>query len=88
VAAKVIAWKEKFSHYEDNQPLLGKGWYGNYMMKNQYVLWKGRAKSRDSNPKEWVTYKNCSNKYNCAFETMVKAGVAEKLPEAVWFDHE
>jgi hypothetical protein len=26
--------------------------------------------------------------YDCVYETMVKAGVAEKLPEAVWFDRE
>jgi hypothetical protein len=35
VAAQVVAWKRKYSHYYDNQPLLGgKGWYDSFMMRN------------------------------------------------------
>jgi hypothetical protein len=61
------AWKKKFSQYHDNQPLLGKGWYDNFMMQNQDVLRKGRAKSRDINRKEWVTYENFLNMYDSIY---------------------
>jgi hypothetical protein len=85
----VNAWKREYSHYHDNQPLLaGKGWYDRFMMRNQDILQKGKARSKDINQKEWVTYDNFSQIYDSVYEMMVKAAVAEKLPEAVWFDHD
>jgi hypothetical protein len=58
------------------------------MTRNQDILRKGKARTKDINQQEWVTYENFANMYESVYETMVKAGVATKLPEAVWFDRD
>ena len=86
MAAQVITWKKKYSQYQENQPLLGKAWYNNFMSHHQDILQKDKACTKDINCQEWVTYKNFRNMYESVYETMCLAGVAKKLPEAVWFD--
>jgi hypothetical protein len=88
VAVRVIAWKKKYSHYYDDRPLLGKGWYNAFMSRHHDILRKGKARTKDMNRQEWVTYENFKNMYEAVYETMVMAGVAKKLPEAVWFDRD
>jgi hypothetical protein len=89
VAAQVINWKKKYSQYYNNQPLLGKNWYNaSFMVRHHEILRRGKARTKDINRQEWVTYKNFSNMYETVYETMVRAGVAKKLPEAVWFDED
>ena len=85
---RLLIGKKKHSRHSDNQPLLGKNWYNGFMQRHKDILRKGRARTKDINRQAWVTYENFSNMYDTVYDTMVKAGVAKKLPEAVWRDRD
>ena len=58
------------------------------MQRHHSILRKGKSWMKDINRQEWCTYESFNNMYGSVYETMVKAGVATKLEEAVWFNHD
>jgi hypothetical protein len=85
VAAKVVCSKKKYSQYSNNQPLLGKAGHNTFMSRHHDILRKGEACTKYINHQEWVMYESFSKMYKAVYKMMVTAGVAKKLPEAVWW---
>jgi len=90
--ARVLAWKEKhcFSfktgESNNNLPLLGKGYWANFLKRNSHVITTKKGVKFDSKRADWCTYKNFEVMYQEVYEQMVECGVATKLDDEVWFN--
>ncbi|CAJ1966096.1 unnamed protein product [Cylindrotheca closterium] len=69
---------------------LGKRWFKGFMRRHEDILKTGRGSKQDRARKEWTTYENVQQMYTLVYEQMVKAGIAEQLPESehYWVDKE
>jgi hypothetical protein len=77
--------KRKIAINNENQ-VLGKAWYNGFMKRNKEKLKRGKCKIKDIKRNTWVTYENFSNMYDCVYDSMVEAGIAEKVEEELLFD--
>lgn len=85
---QVIDWKKSQGMYDPDKPLLGKKWYHAFLKRYKHKIRRGRCKIQDVNRKSWCTYDHFEAMYMDVYETMVKAGVAGRLDEAVWLNKE
>jgi hypothetical protein len=58
------------------------------MKHHKDQLKRSRGKVIDSNHLTWCKFEHFEAMYESVYSTMVKAGVARKLPSPAWFDHE
>jgi hypothetical protein len=86
IEEKVKDWKKKFSQFNDEQELVSDAWYQGFLNRNKLVLNRVRARMKDINRVEWVTYANFEQMYESVYQKMIDAKVAVRLPEPVWFN--
>ena len=67
---------------------MGGKWYHGFMKRYGHYLARKKYKVRDAKRLTWCTHDNFSNMYDCVYESMVSAKVAEKLDKEIMFDAE
>jgi hypothetical protein len=78
---KVEAAK-KLRHLDD-EGSLGTGWYHGFLAHLSSLLTTSGSVIKDVSRRTWVTWENFENMYENINKTMVEAGVAEELSEAI-----
>ncbi len=85
---KVIAWKKNHSQYKEGQPLVGYGWYQQFVNRNRDKLRRTKALVQDIQRETWVMHSSFESMYECVYDQMVHAGIAKRLPKKVWHNRE
>lgn len=85
---KILADKKR--RFKDKPELwvatVGHNWYHAFRKRKEDVLKSTKIEDFSSDRKDWVNTKNVSLMYDMHYEAYVKNGIADKLPEAVFFD--
>lgn len=81
---KKLTYFKSIRHLESKG--IGSGWYKGFLHRHKGLIKTRKSRIQDSNRSTWCTYNNFSTMYDEVYEMMVKAGVAEELPEEVMMD--
>jgi hypothetical protein len=92
VKDNVIWFLRKYTQWCDGRdsdcPILGRGYWRGFMERNGHLIIGKKGQKFAIDCHKWSSYLNISQMYDFVYDEMVDAGVAEKLPEAVWMDKE
>ena len=86
-------WRERHSRNTesntgDARVLVSNTWFHNFMTRNKDKLKSVAATVKDDNRATWCTYANFEAMYNCIYDKLVEAGVAEKSSAPYPYDAE
>jgi hypothetical protein len=70
----------------DEADILGVHWYRGFIQKNSDKLKRGQRRIRNIKQHTFCTLDSFQNMYDCIHDTMVEAGVAQKLMAPVTYD--
>jgi hypothetical protein len=65
----------------NNVTNVGASWFKGFLSRHSEFLKISKCKIKDQNCINWCTYENVSNMYDGVYRSMVKAGVAVKMPK-------
>ncbi len=65
---------------------LGDAWYRGFMHRFDDALTRNGSTVKDIKRRTWVTRENFENMYENVYATMVEAGIAEEVQEAIQYD--
>ena len=71
---------------EDDDELLGKGYWRNFMKRNKHKLRSQKGRLFPQSRDEWCTLENIKEMYNMIYNLLTSAGVAEDLQESCYMD--
>ena len=80
-----VAAAKKLRHLEQ-ETTLGTAWYRGFLNRHAAQLTTSGTVIKDVKRRTWVTQENFENMYENVYKTMVEAGVAEELEEAIQLD--
>jgi hypothetical protein len=81
---KLAAAKKLRGLHDENN--LGTRWYHGFLKRHSDLLSTSGTVIKDVKRRTWVTKENFENMYENVYKTMVEAGVAEELEEAIQLD--
>lgn len=65
---------------------VGKKWYDNFMQRHDHIIKRVASRNSDVKRKQYITRENFKMMYDCVYERMVDAGVAQKFESEVLYD--
>ena len=61
---------------------MGNSWYYGFMSPHKdEIKRKAKVRLQDQKHHQWVTYDNFTDMYNCVYERIVSAAIAQKVEE-------
>jgi hypothetical protein len=80
-----VAAAKKLRHLKQ-ESTFGTAWYCGFLNHHAALLTTSVTVIKDVKRRTWVTRENFENMYENVYKTMVEAGVAEELEEAIQLD--
>lgn len=86
IAAQIIAKRMREGTYDPDKPLLGRGWWRRFKKRNKELVKTCVGRKFARNRANHCTYAAFTKMYDQTFDTMIKSGNAELLPEPIHVD--